>query len=137
MLCSFFANLHLHYFLELIVLNFIITILQYFCIVDFQKIHITMQTTATKNNRVGTEFYFVYWIILNYFLTFILSPTVVCFGCTNIHSDLIFLGEFIRWLTFSRQKISLSRHTVLDISPWFIQVVTFFYQWKNQTLCGN
>ena len=73
--------------------------------------------------------YFIYRIILHYFLTFILSPTVVCFDCTNINSNLILLGELINRLKFSRQTSDLSIHTVLA------QVVTIFDQWKNQTLC--
>ena len=49
---------------------------------EFQDIHITTQTLATKNKTEGTEFfYFVYLIIPYYLPTFILSPTFVSFNC--------------------------------------------------------
>ena len=58
--------------------------------------------------------------LLNYpiiFLKLFLSPTVVWFDCTTIHSGLFFLGGCIQRLNFSRQTIDLSRHTVLAIFP--------------------
>ena len=52
----FSTNLHFHCCLALIVLNFIIAVLQYFCLVNLYNTHITTQTAETKKNKICTEF---------------------------------------------------------------------------------
>ena len=103
----------------------------------FTELYTTSQHNSSNNKEEGSYIFCFFFnlIISYYFLTFFLSPTIVCFDCTNIHSDLIFLGESIQRLKKLRQRSDLSRHTVLVISPIFIQFVSLFYQCKNHTLC--
>ena len=74
------------------------------------------------------------FVLLNYttlFSSIFLSPNVVYFDYRKNPPGLIMLGEFFHRSKTSGKTVYLSRHTVLDISPWCIQVVTFFDQWKK------
>ena len=113
---SFFANPRFHFCSALIGFILINLVLLYFCRVylqDFTQHHSTI--AATTNKRVSTEFDIV---LLNYIILFyntVLSPTALCFDCTNIHFNLIFLGYFIHRLNSSSQTRDFSRNTVLAI----------------------
>ena len=121
----------IHFLLTLIFIVYCFNF-HYSCITIFTShLFIELYTTSKYNisnnkKRVGTEFVIC---LLNYIIIFsniFLCPTVVCFDCTDIHYDLIILVEFIHKLKISSKTSDLSRHTVLDILPILIKVVSLF-----------